>query len=338
MTPPVLHLEGLRTEFRAPAGGVVTAVADVALSVPAGRTLALVGESGSGKSVTSLSPLRLLPRGVGRVAAGRATFAPPGEAAVDLLALDDEALRRVRGGRIGVVFQEPMTSLNPVLTVGRQVGEPLRVHRGASAGTAWAASVRLLDQVGIPDARRRVRQYPHELSGGMRQRVTIAMALACDPALLIADEPTTALDVTVQAQILDLLAAQQQERGMALLFVTHNLGVVAAIADQVAVMYAGRVVEDGTVADVFRAPRHPYTAGLMRSLPRLGTATALRRAGQPLPVIDGAVPPLSRLPPGCAFAPRCSMAVAACDAAMPALEETAPGRHSRCIRWRDMPA
>ncbi|MFC0406650.1 ABC transporter ATP-binding protein [Roseomonas elaeocarpi] len=334
---PVLSVSGLRAEFTA-GGNTVTAVSDVDLVIPAGETLALVGESGSGKSVTSLSLLRLLPRGVGRVAAGRIRFAPPGETPMDLAALDAEALRQVRGRRIGVVFQEPMTSLNPVFTVGQQVGEPLRVHQGASRDTAFRSAVRLLDRVGIPDAPRRARQYPHELSGGMRQRVTIAMALACDPALLIADEPTTALDVTIQAQILDLLGRQQRERGMAMLFVTHNLGVVATIADRVAVMYAGRVVEDGSVAEVFRAPRHPYTAGLMRSMPQLGKATALRRAGQFLPSIPGTVPSLTRMPPGCAFAPRCPMAAPACDALMPALEIVAPGHHSRCLRWREMPS
>ncbi len=274
----VLSLEGLRTAF-GQGRRQVMAVDGVDLAIPAGETLALVGESGSGKSVTSLSVLRLLPAGVGRIVAGRVMFAPPGEAPVDLATLPPEALRRVRGGRIGMVFQEPMTSLNPVFTVGDQIAEPLRVHGGAGRQDAMQAAVRLLDQVGIPDPGRRAGQFPHELSGGMRQRVTIAMALACDPPLLIADEPTTALDVTIQAQILDLLQRLQRERGMAMLFVTHNLGVVAEIAHRVAVMYAGRVVEDGTVGEVFSTPRHPYTIGLMASMPRLGTASALRRAG-----------------------------------------------------------
>jgi peptide/nickel transport system ATP-binding protein len=335
--PPVLEVQGLRTAFRTDRGEIV-AVDGVDLAVPAGATLALVGESGSGKSVTSLSVLRLLPHGVGRIAAGQVLFAPPGEAPVDLATLDAEALREVRGGRIGMVFQEPMTSLNPVFTVGNQIAEPLRVHRQMNRHTASLAAVRLLEQVGIPDPAKRVRQFPHELSGGMRQRVTIAMALACNPPLLIADEPTTALDVTIQAQILDLLQRLQRERGMAMLFVTHNLGVVAEIADRVAVMYAGRVVEDGPVAELFRAPRHPYTMGLMASMPRLGEASALRRQGGTLPAIPGVVPSIADRPPGCAFAPRCPLAADACRAAVPPLETVAGDHRSRCLRWRELPA
>jgi peptide/nickel transport system ATP-binding protein len=333
----ILAARGLRAVFRTTAGEV-TAIEDVDLTVPAGATLALVGESGSGKSVASLSLIGLLPKGVGRLAAGSILFAPPGQTPRDLATLDAEALRRVRGAGIGMVFQEPMTSLNPVLTVGEQVAEPLRIHQGAGRRAAWAAAARLLDQVGIADAPRRLLQYPHELSGGLRQRVTIAMALACGPALLIADEPTTALDVTIQAQILDLLQRLQRERGMALLFVTHNLGVVAEIADTVAVMYAGRVVESGPVAAVLTRPLHPYTRGLMAAMPRLGTAAALREAKAALPSIPGQVPGIADRPPGCGFAPRCALAADACRTAMPPLAPVADGHSSRCLRWRELAA
>jgi peptide/nickel transport system ATP-binding protein len=336
--PPVLEVRQLTTVFRTAAGGEVTAVDGVDLAVPGGGTLALVGESGSGKSVTSLSLLGLLPRGVGRVSAGVVNFAPPGQPTRDLARLGAEALRQVRGAAIGMVFQEPMTSLNPVFTVGDQVGEPLRIHRGASHHESMREAVRLLEQVGIPDAARRARQYPHEMSGGMRQRVTIAMALACGPALLIADEPTTALDVTVQAAILELLQQLQRQRGMAMLFVTHNLGVVAEIADRVAVMYAGQVVESGGVGDIFHAPRHPYTIGLMAAMPRLGTASALRRAGRPLPTVPGTVPAIANLPSGCHFRTRCPFAVEACAAAPPPMAEVGGEHLSRCLRWRDLPS
>jgi peptide/nickel transport system ATP-binding protein len=265
-------------------------------------------------------------------------FAPPGKTPRDLAALDAEALRRVRGAAIGMVFQEPMTSLNPVLTIGAQVSEPLRIHHGAGQKESWAEAMRLLDQVGIADAGRRLKQYPHELSGGLRQRVTIAMALSCGPALLIADEPTTALDVTIQAQILDLLQRLQRERGMAMLFVTHNLGVVAEIADQVSVMYAGRVVESGPVAAVLTRPLHPYTRGLMAAMPRLGTASALRATDAALPSIPGQVPGIAERPRGCSFAPRCALAQDACRAAMPALVAVAPAHRSRCLRWRELAA
>jgi peptide/nickel transport system ATP-binding protein len=332
---PLLDITGLSTVFRV-AGIEVTAVADLDLSVAAGETVALVGESGSGKSVTSLSILGLLPRKVGRIAAGTILFRGKAGVAQDLAASGREALRRVRGHDIGVVFQEPMTSLNPVFTIGEQIAEPMRIHLGRARREAAAAAVALLDSVGIPDPGRRARQYPHELSGGMRQRATIAMALACDPELLIADEPTTALDVTIQAQILELLQAMQARRGMGILFVTHNLGVVAEIADRVAVMYAGRIVETGRVADVFARPRHPYTVGLMASVPRLGEASALKRAGRALPTIAGTVPSIANLPPGCAFAPRCALAIDACRAAVPPLAEVGAGQGSRCIRWREL--
>jgi peptide/nickel transport system ATP-binding protein len=335
MQAPILDITGLRTVFRI-GGRDVSAVHDLDLTIAPGETLALVGESGSGKSVTSLSIMGLLPKGIGRIAGGRLAFRGKSGETVDLASLDHEGLRRIRGNGIGMVFQEPLTSLNPVYTIGEQIAEPIRIHLGKSHQAAAEDAVRLLEDVGIPDPRRRVGQYPHELSGGMRQRATIAMALACNPSLLIADEPTTALDVTIQAQILELLATLQAERGMAMLFVTHNLGVVAEIADRLAVMYAGTIVETGTVERVFAHPRHPYTRGLMRSVPRLGEATVLKEAGTPLPTIPGSVPSLTELPSGCPFAPRCPLAIDACRAAFPPLADTGTGQLSRCIRWPEV--
>ncbi|MEO3432804.1 ABC transporter ATP-binding protein [Inquilinus sp. CAU 1745] len=338
MTQPatnILDVRGLSTAFRVP-HGEIAAIEGVDLSIDTGRTLALVGESGSGKSVTSLSIMRLLPRRSGRVSSGSIAFRGKDGAIRDLATLDDEALRRVRGNDVAMVFQEPMTSLNPVYTVGDQIAEPIRIHRGAGRGEAMRQAVDLLARVGIPDPARRVRQYPHELSGGMRQRVTIAMALACGPTLLIADEPTTALDVTIQAQILDLLKRLQDDEGMGMLFVTHNLGVVAEIADRVAVMYAGRIVETGTVREVFRHPRHPYTIGLLASVPVLGRATALKRSGGRLAAIPGTVPSIVDRPAGCAFAGRCPYVTDACRTAMPPLADTDGGHLSRCIRWSEL--
>jgi peptide/nickel transport system ATP-binding protein len=332
---PILSISGLRAVFRI-AGRDIAAVQDVDLAIGSGETVALVGESGSGKSVTSLSIIGLLPKKIGHIAEGSIALRRRDGTVTELTSLDPESLRKVRGNDIGMVFQEPMTSLNPVYTIGEQIAEPIRIHRGKSHRDAAADAVRLLAQVGIPDPGRRARQYPHELSGGMRQRATIAMALSCDPTLLIADEPTTALDVTIQAQILDLLAELQAQRGMGILFVTHNLGVVAEIADRVSVMYAGRIVESGPVSEVFTRPRHPYTAGLMRSVPRLGQATALKAAGTPLPTIAGNVPSLALLPRGCSFAPRCTMAVDACRAAVPPLFAATPTQQSRCLRWEDL--
>jgi peptide/nickel transport system ATP-binding protein len=332
---PVLDIRGLRTIFRV-RGSEITAVNDIDLTVAAGETLALVGESGSGKSVTSLSVMRLLTRNIGVIAAGSIRLTTRSGAVQDLVSLDEESMRRIRGDDIGMVFQEPMSSLNPVFTIGDQIAEPIRIHRGANRKAALDAAVTLLESVGIPDARRRAGQYPHELSGGMRQRATIAMALACDPALLIADEPTTALDVTIQAQILDLLLKLQRERGMAMLFVTHNLGVVAEIAHRVAVMYAGRIVEEGPVGEVFRNPKHPYTMGLLASMPRLGDASRMKQAGEKLSAIPGMVPSLMNMPSGCAFAPRCKFAVDVCRAAVPALEEINSQHRSRCIRWQEI--
>jgi peptide/nickel transport system ATP-binding protein len=332
---PILDIRGLRTIFRI-RGGEVTAVNGIDLTVAAGETLALVGESGSGKSVTSLSVMRLLTRNIGAIAAGSIRLKRKSGAVADLVLLDEDDMRKVRGDDIGMVFQEPMSSLNPVFTIGDQISEPIRIHRGADRKAAMNAAIALLESVGIPDAKRRAGQYPHELSGGMRQRATIAMALACDPALLIADEPTTALDVTIQAQILDLLLKLQRERGMAMLFVTHNLGVVAEIAHRVAVMYAGRIVEQGPVGEVFRHPKHPYTIGLLASMPRLGDATRMKLAGEKLAAIPGMVPSLMKMPPGCAFQPRCKFAIDACRAAVPALEDVNPQHQSRCIRWREI--
>ena len=247
-------------------------------------------------------------------------------------------MRRVRGNDIGLVFFFHDTATTEIYTIGDQISEPLRVHRGAGRHEALEAATALLAQVGIPDPRRRAGQYPHELSGGMRQRATIAMALACNPALLIADEPTTALDVTIQAQILDLMQTLQSARGMSMLFVTHNLGVVAQIAHRVAVMYAGRIVESGPVAEVFRSPRHPYTMGLLRSMPRLGRATAMKRSGEKLEAIPGMVPSLANMPAGCAFAPRCAFALDACRAVMPDLEAVDRTHGSRCLRWQEIAA
>ncbi|MER8593115.1 ABC transporter ATP-binding protein [Mesorhizobium sp. M1182] len=332
---PILSISGLRAVFRI-AGRDIAAVRDVDLTIGSGETVALVGESGSGKSVTSLSIIGLLPKRVGHIAEGSIALRRKNGTVTELTSLDAESLRKIRGNEIGMVFQEPMTSLNPVYTIGEQIAEPIRIHLGKSHREAEADAVRLLERVGIPDPKRRARQYPHELSGGMRQRATIAMALSCDPGLLIADEPTTALDVTIQAQILDLLADLQAQRGMGILFVTHNLGVVAEIADRVAVMYAGRIVETGPVSEVFTRPRHPYTAGLMRSVPRLGQATALKAAGTPLPTIAGNVPSLALLPKGCSFAPRCPMAIAACRAAVPPLFGATPTQQSRCLRWEEL--
>ncbi|MDR6820065.1 peptide/nickel transport system ATP-binding protein [Neorhizobium sp. 2083] len=331
----ILDVKGLRTVFRIRAGEM-TAVNGIDLTVAAGETLALVGESGSGKSVTSLSVMRLLTRKIGVIAAGSIRLKRKNGAVSDLVSLSEQEMRSIRGDDIGMVFQEPMSSLNPVYTIGDQISEPIRVHRGADRKAAMNAAVTLLESVGIPDAKRRAGQYPHELSGGMRQRATIAMALACDPTLLIADEPTTALDVTIQAQILDLLQKLQRERGMAMLFVTHNLGVVAEIAHRVAVMYAGRIVETGPVDEVFRNPKHPYTMGLLASMPKLGDASRMKQAGEKLAAIPGVVPSLMNMPAGCAFSPRCRFAIDDCRTAVPPLADVNPRHQSRCIRWQEI--
>ncbi|MBI1338798.1 ATP-binding cassette domain-containing protein [bacterium] len=314
---PLLSVEGLSVVFRTERGPL-RAVDDVSFEVARSETLAIVGESGSGKSVTALSVLKLL-GDAGRIDRGRVVFD-----GADLAGLDDRAMRAVRGNRISMIFQEPMTSLNPVLTIGEQVAEPIRLHRGLDRKAALEAAAQLLERVAIPDARRRLNEYPHRFSGGMRQRVMIAMALACQPALIIADEPTTALDVTVQAQILSLLKSLTREMQSALILITHDLGLVARHADRVAVMYAGRIVESAPARALFASPKHPYTRGLIASAPRLDSSPQTR-----LETIGGQPPDLAHLPPGCAFAPRCGLAFARCGEA-PGLEEVSPGHRKAC--------
>ena len=305
-----------------PAGDhLVAAVDDVSLSVARGRTLGIVGESGCGKSILSHSVMRLVPR-PGRIDRGRIMF--DGR---DLLTLSEAAMRDIRTARIAMIFQEPMTSLNPSLTIGRQITEAMRAHdRGASPATLRDRAIKMLRQVRIPAPERRFDDYPHQMSGGMRQRVMIAMALSCAPDLLIADEPTTALDVTVQAQILELLRDLQRERGMAIVMITHDLGVVAEMADEVAVMYAGRVVERASAAAIFDDPQHPYTIGLLGSMPRIDEGR------ERLLAIEGSVPSPTALPDGCRFHPRCVFAVAACTERDPTLREVTPNHWAACIR------
>ncbi len=320
MNEPLLELRDLRTHFHTE-DGVVRAVDGVSFELHAGETLALVGESGSGKSVTALSILRLLPKPHGRIAGGSIRFRGR-----DLLALSEDGMRRLRGREIAMIFQEPMTSLNPVFSCGDQIAEVLELHERLPGAAARARAVELLQRVGIAEPAQRAREYPHQLSGGMRQRVMIAMALACRPAILIADEPTTALDVTIQAQILELLQRLRHESGMAVLFITHDLGVVAETAERVAVLYAGQVVEYGDVGPLFARPGHPYTAGLLASLPRLG-----ERSGR-LRVIPGGVPDPAHHPAGCRFHPRCPIVQEHCRREEPGLEVGPDGRRVRC--WR----
>ena len=318
--PDLLRIEGLRTIFRTP-NGDVAAVDGVDLSVARGKTLGIVGESGCGKSVLSLSVMRLVPP-PGRVAAGRIQF--DGN---DLLTLPMADMRAIRGRRIGMIFQEPMTSLNPVYTAGGQIVEAMRAHDpGASGADLRKRAVAALDRVRIPAPERRFGEYPHQMSGGMRQRVMIAMALACEPDLLIADEPTTALDVTVQAQILDLLRTLQRESGMAIVLIAHDLGVVAEMADEIAVMYAGKVVERAPTAAIFDDPQHPYTLGLLGSIPRIETTS------DRLLAIEGTVPPPFDPPPGCRFNPRCVFAAPACTAEIPPLRPLGPDHAVACFR------
>ena len=331
---PVLEVRNLSVGFAAH-GGYVQAVHDVSFSVAPGQTLALVGESGSGKSVTSLAIMRLTPSAPRTRLTGQALLTGPDGSTRDLLGLPERAMRQLRGNEIAMVFQEPMTSLNPVLRVGDQIAEAVLTHRPVSRRDALARAEDLLDRVGIPDAGRRLAAFPHQLSGGMRQRVMIAMALACDPAVLIADEPTTALDVTVQAQILELLKQLQRDTGMAIVFITHNLGVVAEVADNVMVMYAGRIVEHGAVDTVMTVPRMPYTQGLLRAVPDL----VLRDGFVPLTSIPGTVPRPTDLPPGCSFAPRCAYTVPGlCDAGVPPLEVAGTGHEVRCRRFETVVA
>ncbi len=331
----LLRVEDLHTAFFS-GEGVAHAVDGVSFTLRRGETLALVGESGSGKSVTSLSIMRLFPSPPGRITGGRMLFHSRNGTVHDLARAPERVMRRLRGAEIGMIFQEPMTSLNPLLPVGEQVAEGLRAHAGLDRRAAAHRAVELLGRVGIAAPERRALEFPHHLSGGMRQRVMIAVALACAPQLLIADEPTTALDVTIQGQILALMRALRDEFGMGMLFITHDLGVVAEIADRVAVMYAGRIVEEGTVAALFARPRHPYTRALLRSLPRLDRSGATAPAA-PLEAIGGQMPSPTALPPGCAFAPRCAFAEARCSAAVPPLEAVADGA-VRCVRWREIAA
>ncbi|MEZ5316451.1 MAG: ABC transporter ATP-binding protein [Vicinamibacterales bacterium] len=313
----LLRVTDLRTVFTLATGREAAAVDGVSFEIPAGRTLGLVGESGSGKSVTALSIIRLvLPPG--RIAGGRVEL--DGR---NLLELDEESMRQVRGRRIGFVFQEPMVALDPVYTIGYQIQETLAVHGLARGQAAARRAVELLDAVRVPDPARRAREYPHQLSGGLRQRAMIALALSAEPALLIADEPTTALDVTVQAEILDLLRDMRRQLGLSLLLITHDLGVVAEMADHVAVMYAGRIVESAPVGRLFASPAHPYTRGLLASIPG-------QQAGRRLASIPGVVPPLGRLPAGCAFAPRCSDRFAPCDERPPGVTTVEAGHETRC--------
>jgi peptide/nickel transport system ATP-binding protein/oligopeptide transport system ATP-binding protein len=320
VTPPLLAIENLRTVFRTSSGDV-PAVDGVSLEVARGRTLGIVGESGCGKSVLSLSVMRLVAH-PGRIAGGRVLLEGR-----DLASLPAGEMRRVRGRDVAMIFQEPMTSLNPVLTVGFQIAEAIRAHEPrARRAELRERAIEALRRVRIPSPERRFDDHPHQLSGGMRQRVMIAMALACNPKLLIADEPTTALDVTVQAQILDLLRDLQAETGMAIILITHDLGVVAEMADEVAVMYAGRVAERGAARAIFEDPQHPYTIGLLGSIPRLDEER------ESLLAIPGSVPPPFALPEGCRFHPRCPFGIVACRAAQPELRELSPGHRAACLR------
>jgi peptide/nickel transport system ATP-binding protein len=315
MSEPLLKVEDLRVEFQTRRGKALV-LNGVDFEIRAGETLCVVGESGCGKSMTALALLRLIPSPPGRISSGRVVF--QGE---DLVTANIERMRQVRGNRISMIFQEPMTSLNPVLTVGDQIGESLRLHAGLDANAARTRAIEMLRQVGIPAPERRIDEYPHQLSGGMRQRVMIAMALACRPDILIADEPTTALDVTVQAQIFDLLRDLQREKGTAILLITHDMGAVAEMADRVMVMYAGRVIEQGTTAQVLAAPGHPYTRGLIDCLPELGSSQAAVSGGDrvELAEIAGVVPSIWELGSGCAFRERCPHAMPRCAQEVPPL-------------------
>jgi peptide/nickel transport system ATP-binding protein len=322
---PVLELDALTTCFDT-LDGVVTPVDRISYTVGARETLGIVGESGCGKSVTALSVLRLIPSPPGRIAGGRVLLEGR-----DLLALDEREMRRVRGNAVSMIFQDPMTSLNPVLTIGQQIGEIAQLHQGMSARAARAHAAEMLRIVHIPDQLRRIDEYPYQLSGGMRQRVMIAMALTCAPKVLIADEPTTALDVTIQAQILDLLLELQERSGTAIVLITHDLGVVSEMARRVVVMYAGQKIEEAAVADLFDTPLHPYTVGLLAASPRVVGHAGPSQRGR-LAEIPGSVPPLNALPDGCRFAARCPLAEERCRAIPPPLRAYLPGHEVAC--WR----
>jgi len=326
MTDNILEVRHLSTHFFTRAGPV-KAADDISFEIKTGSTLALVGESGSGKSVTSLSIMRLVPP-PGKITAGEIVFGGQ-----DLIKLGDERMRRLRGREVAMIFQDPMTSLNPVYTVGDQIAEALELHEHLPRKQAWTKTVEMMKRVQIPDAEKRARDYPHQLSGGMRQRVMIAMALSCKPKLLIADEPTTALDVTIQAEILELLRSLREDFDLSMLLITHDLGVVAETADRVAVMYAGRIVEEASVHELFHNPRHPYTEGLLRSVPRL-TEEGLKR--RRLETIEGTVPNLLHLPAGCKFAPRCKYVIDECTANEIELLAVNSDHRARCIRYEQV--
>ncbi|HEX7039246.1 MAG TPA: ABC transporter ATP-binding protein [Trueperaceae bacterium] len=323
----LLEVIDLKTYFDTDEG-TVKAVDGVSFHLDRGETLAVVGESGSGKSVTSLSVMRLIPTPPGRIAGGQILF--EGQ---DLVKKSEREMRKIRGNDISMIFQEPMTSLNPVYTVGDQIAEAIVLHQGKTYREAMRMAAEMLDLVGIPEPGKRVKNYPHQMSGGMRQRVMIAMALSCGPKLLIADEPTTALDVTIQAQILDLMRKLQDEIGMSILFITHDLGVVAEIADRAVVMYAGRAVEEADVNAIFAEPLMPYTLGLMNSIPRVDRASEHQERLQAIP---GNVPNPLDLPEGCAFHPRCRFAQERCKEAIPPLEDAGNGHQVRCVRWNEL--
>jgi len=327
----LLAVEDLRTQFDL-RHGVVKAVDGVGFTLAPHETLAIVGESGCGKSITALSLMRLVPDPPGRIVGGTVKLG-----GVDLLALDDEAMRTVRGKDMAMIFQEPMTSLNPVLTIGSQIAEAVLLHEKVGKREAWNKAVDMLRLTRIPEPEQRAHEYPHQLSGGMRQRAMIAMALACNPRVLIADEPTTALDVTIQAQILDIILDLQRKLGTAVILITHDLGVVAETAQRVIVMYAGRKVEEAPVEELFARPQHPYTHGLMGSIPRLPSMRGEEISiAERLQEIPGTVPPLTNLPPGCVFAPRCAHAQDRCRAEYPPYEEKRPGHWAACWRSREL--
>ena len=322
---PVLEVSNLSTVFHT-RRGLVRAVQNVSFSVNAGETLAIVGESGCGKTITALSLMRLVPAPPGEIVSGSVKID-----GVDLMTLSEAEMRHARGGKIAMIFQEPMTALNPLLTIGRQIAEMVVMHDHVSRSVAKTRAVEMLERVRIPEPARRAREYPHQMSGGMRQRAMIAMALACRPKVLVADEPTTALDVTIQAQILDLIGDLRREFGTAVVLITHDLGVVAETANRVVVMYAGRKVEEAAVGEVFARPLHPYMSGLLASIPQVGSARGITGSDR-LQEIAGIVPPLNDLPVGCAFSPRCSRADDQCRAAVPAFEMKRPDHFAAC--WR----
>jgi len=329
----LLEVKGLKVQFKTDEG-IVKAVDGVSYHIDRGETLAVVGESGSGKSVSALAMMRLIPMPPGKIVAGEILFRGKDGAQKDLAKLPEQEMRKIRGNDIAMIFQEPMTSLNPVYTVGDQIAEAIVLHQGKTKKEALELAADMLDLVGIPEPTKRLKNYPHQMSGGMRQRVMIAMALSCNPSLLIADEPTTALDVTIQAQILELMKKLQEEIGMSILFITHDLGVVAEMADRVVVMYAGRAVEEADVVSTYKDPLHPYTMGLLNSVPRVDESAVKQER---LEAIPGNVPNPLFLPSGCAFHPRCKYAVpGVCDQEVPALDDAGNGHMVRCFRWQEI--